>query len=219
MGFNTLVIILFSCLAIEKHGVGNWKVISENLNNGKTPKQIEDHYWIKYLGVHGYCLPCEYYEGREPAKVVDLFPNDSDGSSAEDFYRIPLVEGYVRGNPVVRDLGSTPGARPKDRNELHKNISMMPGSEIPGYMPLRQDFEVEFENDAELMLADMEFSPDDHPSERELKLQVLRIYNQKLEERAKRRNFVIERGLIDVKGQQAVSFVFTLTKNIFDLLP
>jgi hypothetical protein len=36
----------------------------------------------------------------------------------------------------------------------------------------REDFDFEYENDAELLLADMEFSPDDHPSERELKLQV-----------------------------------------------
>ena len=36
----------------------------------------------------------------------------------------------------------------------------------------REDFDFEYENDAELLLADMEFGPDDHPSERELKLQV-----------------------------------------------
>ena len=38
----------------------------------------------------------------------------------------------------------------------------------------REDFDFEYENDAELLLADMEFGPDDHPSERELKLQVSR---------------------------------------------
>ena len=37
---------------------------------------------------------------------------------------------------------------------------------------IREDFDFEYENDAELLLADMEFGPDDHPSERELKLQV-----------------------------------------------
>ena len=54
------------------------------------------------------------------------------------------------------------------------------------------------------MLAEMEFSPDDHPSERELKLQVIGIYNHKLDERNRRKEFVIERGLIDFKQQQLV---------------
>lgn len=69
------------------------------------------------------------------------------------------------------------------------------------------------QNDAEKMLADMEFCLDEHPSERELKLQVIRIYNHKLEERNRRKRFVIERGLVDFKHQQSVcerdSVVFT----------
>jgi len=34
-------------------------------------------------------------------------------------------------------------------------------AEIVGYMPKRADFEVEFDNDAELLLAEMEFNEDD----------------------------------------------------------
>lgn len=49
----------------------------------------------------------------------------------------------------------------------------------------------------------MEFNPDDdHPSERELKLQVVRIYNWKLDERNERKRFAIDRGLVDIKKQQ-----------------
>jgi hypothetical protein len=54
------------------------------------------------------------------------------------------------------------------------------------------------------MLAEMEFSLDEHPSERELKLQVVRIYNHKLAERNRRKQFAIERGLVDFKHQQQV---------------
>jgi transcriptional adapter 2-alpha len=32
------------------------------------------------------------------------------------------------------------------------------GVEIVGYMPLRKDFEYEYDNEAELLLAEMEFS-------------------------------------------------------------
>ena len=34
-------------------------------------------------------------------------------------------------------------------------------SEIVGYMPKRGDFDIEFDNDAELLLAEMEFNDDD----------------------------------------------------------
>ena len=71
------------------------------------------------------------------------------------------------------------------------------------------------QNDADRMLADMEFALDEHPSERELKLQVVRIYNHKLEERNRRKQFVIERGLIDFKQQQQVRDIcYKLYENI-----
>jgi transcriptional adapter 2-alpha len=44
--------------------------------------------------------------------------------------------------------------------------------------------------------------PEDHPSERALKLEVIQIYNKKLDERNKRKRFAIDRGLVDFKKQQ-----------------
>jgi transcriptional adapter 2-alpha len=55
--------------------------------------------------------------------------------------------------------------------------------EIVGYMPKRGDFDIEFDNDAELLLAEMEFNDDDKPFEVDMKLKVLEIYNQRLDER------------------------------------
>lgn len=49
-------------------------------------------------------------------------------------------------------------------------------TELSGYNFKRQEFEVEYDNDAEQLLADMEFKDTDSDRERELKLQVLRIY-------------------------------------------
>jgi len=46
------------------------------------------------------------------------------------------------------------------------------------------------------------FSPDDHPSEHALKLEVIKIYNKKLDERNRRKRFAIDRGLIDFRKQQ-----------------
>ncbi len=53
-----------------------------------------------------------------------------------------------------------------------------PADVLPGYMPLRGDFDVEHDNEAEMIIKDMEFDPNEDPSEKELKLQVVEVYNK-----------------------------------------
>lgn len=48
--------------------------------------------------------------------------------------------------------------------------------ELSGYNHKRQEFDPEYDNDAEQLLAEMEFKDTDSEDERELKLRVLRIY-------------------------------------------
>ena len=71
-----------------------------------------------------------------------------------------------------------------------------------GYLPKRGDFEQEYDMDAELLLADMEFFEDDTPENVELKNSVIELYNARLDERIRRKKFVIERGLLDLKKVQ-----------------
>lgn len=73
---------------------------------------------------------------------------------------------------------------------------------LVGYIPARGDFDTEFDQDAEQMLADMEFLPTDTPWETELKLKVLSIYNSKLDARAERKKFIIERGFLERKDKK-----------------
>lgn len=51
--------------------------------------------------------------------------------------------------------------------------------ESSGYNPKRQEFDTEYDNDAEQLLAEMEFKETDGEDERELKLRVLRIYSKR----------------------------------------
>ncbi len=69
-------------------------------------------------------------------------------------------------------------------------------------MPLRGDFETEFDQDADLLLADMEYFDDDTPEDIKLKNDVIELYNARLDERIKRKKFVIERNLLDIKKIQ-----------------
>lgn len=69
-------------------------------------------------------------------------------------------------------------------------------TELSGYSFKRQEFDVEYDNDAEQVLADMEFKDTDTQAEHEMKLHVLHIYSKRLDERKRRRNFILERDLL-----------------------
>uniref|UniRef100_A0A1D1XW14 Transcriptional adapter n=2 Tax=Anthurium amnicola TaxID=1678845 RepID=A0A1D1XW14_9ARAE len=69
-------------------------------------------------------------------------------------------------------------------------------TELSGYNPKRQEFDPEYDNDAELSLSEMEFKETDSETDRELKLRVLRIYNSRLDERKRRKDFILERNLL-----------------------
>lgn len=68
--------------------------------------------------------------------------------------------------------------------------------EASGYNPKRQEFDPEYDNDAEQLLAEMEFKDTDTEDEREIKLRVLRIYYKRLDERKRRKEFILERNLL-----------------------
>ena len=90
----------------------------------------------------------------------------------------------------------------KNRNRKDQ-AAITSASEILGYWPKREEFDIEHLNDAELEIAELEFLDTDSPEERQLKQNVLRVYNAQLEERELRKKFVIERGLLDVKKQMS----------------
>ena len=71
-----------------------------------------------------------------------------------------------------------------------------------GYLPKRGDFDQEYDMDAELLLADMEFFEEDTEENIQLKNSVIELYNARLDERIRRKKFVIERGLLDLKRTQ-----------------
>ncbi|GFH47629.1 hypothetical protein CTEN210_04104 [Chaetoceros tenuissimus] len=79
------------------------------------------------------------------------------------------------------------------------DVAVMPGSDLAGYMPRRGDFDIEWDNDAEKLLQDMEFTQGDTPEERARKIKVLAIYNARLDVREERKQFIKDRGLLDYR--------------------
>ena len=65
----------------------------------------------------------------------------------------------------------------------------------------------------------MEFNDDDRESEMEMKFKLLDIYNSRLDERIKRKRFVIERGLLDLRKQTNLDKERTKEeKEIFNMM-
>lgn len=165
---------------IEMFGMGNWKDIAEHVGT-KSEKKCETHYMGAYLS------------------TSDLMPR---------FLNDPEVHDVTEEKSPAATSQPAAAQTPDSNGAVAPSIGVAAlsgansGSELSGYMPLRGDFDVEYDNEAELIMADMEFSEDDHPTERELKLKVIEIYNAKLDERERRKRFVIERGLLDYKRHQ-----------------
>jgi hypothetical protein len=82
------------------------------------------------------------------------------------------------------------------------DVPKLPGAQVYGYMPRRGDFDIEWDNDAEEAIADMEFFKHESESDKKLKLRVLQIYSHKLQEREQRKQFILSRRLYDYTARQ-----------------
>eukprot|EP00743_Colponemidia_sp_Colp-15_P003299 GILK01003563.1.p1 GENE.GILK01003563.1~~GILK01003563.1.p1 ORF type:complete len:591 (+),score=112.18 GILK01003563.1:139-1911(+) len=190
---------------IEMYGLGNWTDIADHVAS-KTKTKCEIHYRDIYLYSATAPLPDTTHilsvrdeDGK--LKIIKHPGNPLSEAAKEEREKEEREkeerERKAAGGVLTSDRVARPNAS-QNKNNSHS------AADVVGYMPLRGDFDVEYDNDAELILADMEFNDDDTPAEKQLKLRVLDIYNNKLDERARRKTFVIERGLLDLKKQQAL---------------
>lgn len=154
---------------LQKFGYGNWSSVSEWMSSSKSMTELEKHYHCVYL--HSRDAP-------RPDTSALISERDQNGCIAVylDRYREPMQEDVPE--PQVQVL---------IEGERH------PLSDFPGFMPKRRDFEVEFENDAEMYLADLDFYEDDSAEDRALKFRQLDVYNKILEERETRKTFLMDR--------------------------
>ncbi|KAL4451456.1 hypothetical protein ABPG75_007118 [Micractinium tetrahymenae] len=73
-----------------------------------------------------------------------------------------------------------------------------------GYNIKRNEFEPEWDAEAETLIAELDFKDEDPEEESAQKDRLIQIYNRRLDERERRRQFVLDRGLLNIKRQQAI---------------
>lgn len=89
-----------------------------------------------------------------------------------------------------------------------------------GFMPLRQELEFEHENEAEILLSEIVNKKEDTEEDEQLKFNLLELYNRRIKERIKRREFLIGRNKLDLEQTlQDFSQMSQMEKEIrFDLM-
>lgn len=107
-----------------------------------------------------------------------------------------------------QDIQSPNVATKKAKIEEHPVVTgyqSFPAShEITGYMPYREEFEVCFDNEAEISIKDLIFMDTDTPFDIRLKKCMLDIYSGTLDRRAGRQDFALQHGLVNYKAQVAL---------------
>lgn len=169
-------------VGLEKFGIDNWAEISCYMGT-KTSNECEVHYYSFY-----------YKSAKDNAPSLENIIAERDGDGR-------LVSNNKKAQEALAKAKQYMSKKESEIQQSPEEHKKPPEIKIDGFMPLRGDFNVEYDNDAELLLADMEFFDDDTEAEKKLKDDVLKLYNEKLDERIARKKFVIENGLLDIKKQ------------------
>jgi len=119
----------------EMYGLGNWSDIAEHVG-GRTKEECQKHYEETYLNL----TQDESIEWPLPKIDRDFSPTDLDTFQSLKKTRLELLQSKPLPLPPPKPLASAPTCH-----------------EIGGYMPARLEFEHEFENEAEVLIKDLEF--------------------------------------------------------------
>lgn len=173
---------LMALEGLLKFGYGNWGSISEYISSNKGPWECEKHYKQIFLG-----------KNKNTLSTLNILTYRDDNQNLITI-QSDNTECFMEIAPDIIPI-------PEPRAEIEKH----PLTEFAGYMPLRRDFEIEYENDIEMYLADLEFYDDDTAEDTSIKLRQLEVYNKVLEEREERKKFVIERWPQELKNEKRFS--------------
>ena len=190
--------------ALSHLGIGNWEDISKILGKGKF--ECRSHY-------HAF-----YYK-----KQNDYLPNLNNNNINNTNKINERKKNKSIENQILQNIGKEIGYIPYniDNNQANRSINISRNNSKSehssnkvqlqnacntlGYWPKRNEFDVEYKNDAEIELMEIDYKEKEDSKEQE-KLneiydQILIDYNDILEKREERKNFILEKNLYDVKKQ------------------
>ena len=184
---------------ISQSGIDNWPDISQQ-SGFKTASDWEAQFYSFYYKSQEDPIPRieEIWVikrdklSNSPFLNNEILNFNTKKKEEEIKSRKPAKESRQRSSKNEDDNISSEQSK-KQENPINNVRSLV------GYMPKRGDFDTEYDDEAETRIWEMEFNDDDNEEETRLKFQVLEYYNARLDERIRRKKFVIDRGLLDLK--------------------
>ena len=170
--------------ALDLYGLDNWRDVARHVGSKATSK-CEEHYYQYFIDFPG-TGPCPDVSRCTERKALNALPAST----------------------MAEIMKSAEARQMKPQNQLTEekagHAGCPPGSEIVGYIPPRPgDFDLEYDNDAEMVLADMFIELKDGPTwENRLKLTLLERLAFRLDERYRRNKHVLQHQLLDLEEQQ-----------------
>lgn len=158
---------------ILQYGFGNWRAVAEHMGGDKTEQMCEEHYERFYLRSKDF-----------PNPVLDGPPQPAVAPPAEAPAAAPPAAATGKANVEKRGASGM----------IFDGQNVAP-ADLVGYMPLRGEYDTEWQDDAELQICEIEITGDELPHERAEKLTALISYNKQLTERQRRRDFVQQHDL------------------------
>ena len=183
-------------------GIGNWEDISKILGKGKF--ECRSHY-------HAF-----YYK-----RYNDYLPNLNNLNNKNEVNERKKNKSIE--NQIIQNIGNKIGFIPynNDNNQINRSINISRNNSKSehinnstinqnacntlGFWPKRHEFDVEYKNDAEIELMEVDYKEKEGSKEQkelnEIYDKILNDYNNILQKREERKNFVLENNLYDVKKQ------------------
>ena len=166
---------------VNKFGYGNWVDVAEHVGGGKTRDRAKRHYEKFFLLNAELDLSQPARPGTPPVAEEKTTVHVAGAGAPQTSGAPAAAEAPARAEGAAPAAGGPAAAKAAE-------------AKAAGYLPLRREFDVEWDNDAELLVMDVEFVDGEPADERALKLELLKAYNTTLDERERRRDFVVAGG-------------------------
>lgn len=174
----------------EIYGLGSWADIADHIGGYRTKDEVRNHYLQTYVYSANFPLP------------ERCSPHDMELS-----VEISREEFQAKKKRRIEDRKEAQRSAPALQPKTKPTASVPACHDIQGYMPGRLEFETEYANEAEEAVQLMQFDPGDGVNPRtgelepemDLKLTVMEIYNDRLEQRVDRKKVILEHNLLDYR--------------------
>jgi len=187
--------------AISRLGIGNWEEISKI--TGKGMFECQSHYYTFYYKKKDDFMPKITLSNNIKIKS-DSFKKEMKKNKQEENKLLSKLGNDLGYIPFSTDNNQSNRSTNINRNNNkseHSNTILQNACNTLGYWPKRKEFDVEYKNDAELELMEIEYKENNPKNINDMYNKILTNYNNVLGKREERKQFVLEKELFDVKKQ------------------